>query len=186
MERNHYRCAMLISSDHLRGHMPRSLPAIALVGGAASFGAAGLALALLGLGVPFLLGALLAAICAGLLIYAAGRWALDRDRAAELEEEPLPTALEQRIQLLEQSSAHLRHDLRGVLSPALMMADRLLNNDDPAIRRAGQAVVRSVERATALLAENKKVIAAAAGVDVPDEEAPPAPQHPAETGVQSS
>ena len=170
--------------------MPRSLLALALVGAAASFGAAGLALALLGLGVPFLVGALLAGSCAGLLIYAVGRWtlggALERDRALEPEDEPIDTDLEQRVRLLEDSSAHLRHDLRGVLSPALMMADRLLRNDDPAIRRAGEAVVRSVERATALLAENKKTIAAAAGQAVPDMAPPPAPPHTVETGAQSS
>jgi signal transduction histidine kinase len=167
------------------GHMRRSLPAIALVGGGASFGAAGLSLALLGLGVPFLLGALLAAICAGLLIYAAGRWALERDLPAE-PKEVFDTDLEERIRVLEESSAHLRHDLRGVLSPALMMADRLLRNDDPAIRRAGQAVVRSVERATALLAENKKANGTAIGEDAPDAQAPPAPRHTAETDAQSS
>src|SRR5206468_11604456 len=75
--------------------------------------------------------------------------------------------LEARIRQLEESSSHLRHDLRGVLSPALMMADRLLRNEDPAIRRAGQAVVRSVERATMLLAENKQESVAGGGAAEP-------------------
>ena len=53
------------------------------------------------------------------------------------------------------ATATLRHDLRGVLSPALMMSDRLLNHADPSVQRAGQAVVKSIERATTLLGENR-------------------------------
>ena len=46
----------------------------------------------------------------------------------------------------------LRHDLRGVLSPALLTADRLLTNEDPKVKRAGTMMVQAVERATALIA----------------------------------
>jgi hypothetical protein len=49
----------------------------------------------------------------------------------------------------------LRHDLHGILSPALLSADRLIGSDDPAIRKAGDIVIRTVERATARLAETK-------------------------------
>ncbi len=45
----------------------------------------------------------------------------------------------------------LRHDVRGALSPALLSVDRLLASDDPATRRSGEIIIRSVERATALL-----------------------------------
>src|SRR5206468_11372160 len=90
--------------------------------------------------------------------------------------------LEARIRQLEESSAHLRHDLRGVLSPALMMADRLLRNEDPAIRRAGQAVVRSVERATTLIVENKKRSLAAVGKSAADAAVPQPRSPPAESG----
>jgi hypothetical protein len=41
--------------------------------------------------------------------------------------------------------------LRGILSPALLMADRLLAHDDPAVKRAGEVIARTVERATARL-----------------------------------
>lgn len=160
--------------------MLQGLPAMALIGGAAAFGAVCAALALTGAGVPFLLAALVAACCAGLLVYAAGRWALERAGAGPLAQ---GAALEARIQQLEDSGAHLRHDLRGVLSPALMMADRLLRNEDPAIRRAGQAVVRSVERATALLAENKGEAAPPAAPGGPDAGAPPPRSPVAGTGV---
>ncbi len=47
----------------------------------------------------------------------------------------------------------LRHDLRGILSPALLCADRLANNQDPAIRKSADIVIRSVERATVRLAD---------------------------------
>jgi hypothetical protein len=49
----------------------------------------------------------------------------------------------------------LRHDLHGILSPALLSADRLTSSGDPAIRKTGEIVIRTVERATARLAETK-------------------------------
>jgi signal transduction histidine kinase len=42
------------------------------------------------------------------------------------------------------------HDLRGILSPTLLMAERLQMNADPKVSRAGDVVVRDVERATDL------------------------------------
>jgi len=56
---------------------------------------------------------------------------------------------------LDMQVAALRHDLHGILSPALLTADRLLNSPDPSVRRAGEVMVRTVERATARLAETK-------------------------------
>ena len=47
----------------------------------------------------------------------------------------------------------LRHDLRGALSPALLTADRLLTHADPKVKRAGEIMVKSVERASSLLIE---------------------------------
>ncbi len=156
--------------------MRRGLPAISALGGAAAFGAAGLSLALTGLGVPFLLAALLSGLCVGLLLYVAGLLLVEGVRAGRAT--PMRD-LERRVRQLEESGAGLRHDLRGVLSPALMMADRLLRNEDPAIRRAGDAVVRSVERATALLAEHKRQnapagAAAEPGAAVRQPQSPPA------------
>lgn len=152
----------------------RRLPVIGLVGAFAAFGAASLVLAAMGLGVPFLAAALGASGCAGLVVYAASLWVAS---AAAAEQDGRAPALEERIKHLEESTAGLRHDLRGVLSPALMMADRLLKNEDPVIRRAGQAVVGSVERATALLAENKRQTGATPPA-TPDAAAPP-PRSPA-------
>lgn len=50
----------------------------------------------------------------------------------------------------------LRHDLRGILSPALLAADRLTGNNDAAIRKVGDIVIRTVERAAARLAETRQ------------------------------
>jgi hypothetical protein len=147
-----------------------ALPALGLVGAAAAFGAIGLTLALVGAGAPFLAASLGASVLAGLVIYGVGR-SLTAPRP---KPRPFTTSdLESQVRLLEESSAVLRHDLRGVLSPALMMADRLLRNEDPAIRRAGLAVVRSVERATALIAENRAQSPAAADKAGPDAAGPP-------------
>ena len=56
---------------------------------------------------------------------------------------------------MQAQTAALRHDLRGALSPALMVSDRLIAHADPAVRRAGEAVVRSIERAAALVSATK-------------------------------
>ena len=52
-----------------------------------------------------------------------------------------------------ETQRRLRHDIRGALSPALLTADRLLTHTDPAVQRAGDVVVRAVERAAALLTD---------------------------------
>jgi len=119
---------------------------VAGVAAVASFGTAGGALALYGVGIPYMAAAAALALCAGAVVRAAqGHTA---STAAE-------TMLRARVEQLEATASGLRHDLRGVLSPALMVSDRLISHDDPAIRRAGEAVVRSVDRATELLAATK-------------------------------
>jgi hypothetical protein len=62
----------------------------------------------------------------------------------------------ERLQNLEARTSSLRHDLRGILSPALLTAERLLGHEDPVIRRAGEMMVKTVERATERLAETRK------------------------------
>ncbi len=112
-----------------------------LVAALAAAGTAGGALALSGAGVPFTLGALALAACSGLAV-------------ATTLPKPLPPpdpAIAARFAELEAATSTLRHDLRGALSPALMITDRLLASPDPAIVRAGQAVIRSIDRASGLL-----------------------------------
>ena len=47
--------------------------------------------------------------------------------------------------------AKVSHDVRGVLTPVLLQADRLGKHADPAVRRAGDALVQAVERAIDLV-----------------------------------
>ena len=116
---------------------------IGLVAGVAAAGAAGGALALYGLGVPFAAGVLGLSAVAGIAV-----------RAAVLSPAP-DLALLARVEKLEATLSAIRHDVRGALSPALIMTDRLLAHSDPAIVRAGQAVAKSVDRATTLLIATK-------------------------------
>jgi len=123
---------------------------IPLIGAASAFGAAGAVLALMGAGAPFLLAALGASACAGLILYGA----MPQSRSAAPARSAAPdcaAAAQARIDALEVQAASLRHDLRGALSPALIMSDRLVTNADPAVRLAGEGIVRSIERATELL-----------------------------------
>ncbi len=54
-----------------------------------------------------------------------------------------------------ESGVTLRHDVRGMLAPALMVSDRLLAHPDPDVKRAGEVVARTVQRVTDRLAEDK-------------------------------
>lgn len=123
---------------------PRVL--IPLVGAASAFGASGVVLALMGVGAPFLLAALGASACVGLVLYGV---------VPAASTPPAHAAAQARIDAVEAGIASLRHDLRGALSPALMLSDRLVASTDPAIRKAGEAVVRSIEQASALIAGSK-------------------------------
>jgi hypothetical protein len=112
----------------------------------------------------------------GLLLVAAG-WLFAEDRGAiaaasgmvfgwmvrHLTDRPTPNSVPApladdsaaRLLALEAKTSSLRHDLRGILSPALLTAERLLGYEDPIVRRAGEIMVKTVERATARLAETK-------------------------------
>jgi signal transduction histidine kinase len=47
----------------------------------------------------------------------------------------------------------LSHDLRGALSPALLMAERLEGHADPKVKQAGETIAASMDRAAALARE---------------------------------
>ncbi len=56
-----------------------------------------------------------------------------------------------RLEHLEEVIASLRHDIRGLLTPAALMADLLMENGDPAIRHSGDIVAGVVERIVSTL-----------------------------------
>jgi hypothetical protein len=62
-------------------------------------------------------------------------------------EEPLKS----RVTELERLVADLRHDMRGAISPAALVADRLRQSDDPAMQRSGKTIAIVVERVLSIL-----------------------------------
>jgi hypothetical protein len=103
--------------------------------------------------------AALAAFLAGLALgYMVFRARLVRERAAAAElRAQLGVASADTVQLMELRAQlkGLRHDLRGILSPALLVSDRLLSHETPYVRRAGEVMVRTVERANQRLTETR-------------------------------
>ena len=132
----------------------------AILAGCTAFGAVGASIALTGLGIPFLLAAALSGVAAGLVQFAASRRETSSGTGATAPAGARATedAMKEQLKAYRAHTSALRHDLRGVLSPALMMSDRLLNHPDPAVQRAGTAVVRSIDRATVLLNERKELM----------------------------
>ncbi|WP_419759066.1 sensor histidine kinase [Acidisoma sp.] len=57
-----------------------------------------------------------------------------------------------RLAELGVAQAKINHDLRNLLTSAMMLADRLQGSADPKVSRAGSLLVGSIERATALIA----------------------------------
>ena len=55
-----------------------------------------------------------------------------------------------RLAALGTAVAKVNHDLRGILSPAMLTAERLQAHPDPAVKRAGDVLVRAVDRAADL------------------------------------
>ncbi len=98
-------------------------------------------------------------IAAGALatyLWMRGQLATQRAKASALRAE-LADASAVRVQQAElrQQVSTLRHDVRGILSPALLVADGLLNHSEPKVKRAGEVIVRTVERASERMAELK-------------------------------
>ena len=55
-----------------------------------------------------------------------------------------------RLAALGSAVARISHDLRGILSPALLTAERLQAHSDAAVQRSGDVLMRTVDRATDL------------------------------------
>ena len=58
---------------------------------------------------------------------------------------------EARIVELERLVSALRHDVRGAITPALLVADGLRNSSEPKTKRAGEKIGDSIDRVTKLL-----------------------------------
>ncbi len=59
----------------------------------------------------------------------------------------------QAVRMVSMANAlgRISHDLRGILSPALLAAERLHVSPEPSVRRVGEIVIRAVDRATELI-----------------------------------
>ena len=79
----------------------------------------------------------------------------------------LPPGRLERLAELEAQTASLRHDLRGILAPAMLVGDRLTENPDPKVAKAGETVVRAVNRASDRLAQTKGTPVPQAGEATP-------------------
>jgi hypothetical protein len=134
--------------------------ALAALTVAGAFGVVGLTLALVGAGVSFLAATTGAALLAGGAAY----FALDALVVRPLS--PLgsgtPVAIrneiaEQRARLaaLEATMPSLRHDVRGLLSPAVLVSDRLTAHPDPEVVRVGETVMGVVTRVIDRLATTR-------------------------------
>ncbi len=125
-----------------------------------AFGAIGATLALIGLGVPFLAASLLVAIAAGVAAWGILQAIIVRPLASLSPETPallIPRLLRERERLatLERLTTSLRHDVRGMLSPAMLVADRLVSHADPKVARSGETVVQAITRTTERLAATR-------------------------------
>ena len=65
---------------------------------------------------------------------------------------------EARILLLEQLVSSLRHDIRGAITPALLVSDGLRSNPDPRVQRAIDKIAQSVLRVTAMLDATRDLV----------------------------
>jgi hypothetical protein len=80
---------------------------------------------------------------------AVGAWSRGRRAALQAERDLAQSQLSE----LRGQLRGLRHDMRGILSPALLVSDRLLTHEEPHVKRAGDVMMRTVERAVSRLAE---------------------------------
>lgn len=126
-----------------------------------AFGVVGLSLALAAVGVPFIASIAAAALLAGLAAFAALSALVVRPFAPLGPGRPaamVERAVRQRARLgaLEAATSSLRHDLRGLLSPAVLVTDRLVAHPDPKVVKAGETVLRAIGRATDRLADTRE------------------------------
>lgn len=103
-------------------------------------------LAVLSGGVPQLVRVVapaIVALAAGLALGRGDAAGLAARRGIEARAE----AAEEASTRLVKAAGEMRHDLRGILSPALLTADRLTTSQDPVARRAGETMVATIDRA---------------------------------------
>jgi len=89
--------------------------------------------------------ALALALIAGVAVGAFAIWYLRRQAEAEARAH---------LDALAASVSKLTHDIRGALSPAMLMAERLERHDDPAVRQAAETISKAMDRAATICRDN--------------------------------
>ena len=74
---------------------------------------------------------------------------------ARLAAERRLEGVEAQLAAAAKAGSQLRHDLRGILSPALLTADRLSNSQDPIAKRAADTMIATIERAEVRLRDEQ-------------------------------
>ena len=69
-------------------------------------------------------------------------------------------APQSRIAELERLVSELRHDIRGALSPAMLIADRLRQNPDPSVQKSGHTIDVVVQRILKVLDATREAVPA--------------------------
>lgn len=114
--------------------------------------ALGAVLMLVGSWAVAAMGGVAIAALSGLFAWLAAFWMVRQPLKANAPEVAPPPA---ETAAAPDAMAVLRHDVRGMLSPALMVADRLVAHEDPVVARAGDVIARTVQRVTDRLDETK-------------------------------
>jgi hypothetical protein len=104
-------------------------------------------------------GAALVGLVIGIGIGALVMWAIARRGAAVKMVTATPpvdpglTGAAADLAALRKTWQTRRHDVRGALSPGLLTADRLTGHADEQVRRAGEIIVQSLQRAIDAMAD---------------------------------
>jgi len=88
----------------------------------------------------------------------------------------LRAALAQKAHLaaLGTAVAKINHDLRGILSSALLVSDQLETSEDPDVRRMAPTLITAIDRAVAMCSQTLDYV----GRDLPEEKRTRFPLHP--------
>ncbi len=64
--------------------------------------------------------------------------------------------MQQKLEDQKHALSALRHDLRGLLSPAMLAADQMSMHSDPHVRSCAERILESLDRAVALLKQSSQ------------------------------
>jgi hypothetical protein len=63
-----------------------------------------------------------------------------------------------RVERLETEISGMRHDVRGALSPAMIMADMIRSHSEPRVAKAAQTITAALDRAVKRLKDTQDLV----------------------------